>query len=92
MYTWNTVVPHGLFRQFGLDLRTYFDVLAVRSEVQSEEVTCLDQWKRVSVQLGPTIWQFHQIRLLAVFMYDVREPLGFFIVWCWQVTGTTFLE
>ena len=36
MYTWDNGVPHGLFRQFGLDLRTCFDVLAVRSEVQTE--------------------------------------------------------
>ena len=35
MYTRDNGVPIGLFRQFGLDLKTCFDVLAVRSEVQT---------------------------------------------------------
>ena len=36
MYTRDNGVPIGLFRQFGLDLQTCFDVLAVRSEVQTQ--------------------------------------------------------
>ena len=36
MYTRDNGVPIGLFRQFRLDLRTCFDVLAVRSEVQTQ--------------------------------------------------------
>ena len=36
MYTRYNGVPIGLFRQFGLDLETCFDVLAVRSEVQTQ--------------------------------------------------------
>ena len=36
MYTWDNGVPIGLFRQFGLDLQTCFDVLAVISEVQTQ--------------------------------------------------------
>ena len=36
MYTRDNGVPGGLFRQFGLDLETCFDVLAVRSEVQTQ--------------------------------------------------------
>ena len=36
MYTRDNGVPIGLFRQFGLDLETCFDVLAVRSEVQTQ--------------------------------------------------------
>ena len=36
MYTRDNGVPIGLFRQFRLDLQTCFDVLAVRSEVQTQ--------------------------------------------------------
>jgi len=36
MYTRDNGVPIGLFRQFGLDLQTCFDVMAVRSEVQTQ--------------------------------------------------------
>ena len=36
MYTWDNGVPIGLFPQFRLDLQTCFDVLAVRSEVQTQ--------------------------------------------------------
>ena len=36
MYTRDNGVAIGLFRQFGLDLRTCFGVLAVRSEEQTE--------------------------------------------------------
>ena len=36
MYTRDNGVPIGLFRQFRLDLETCFDVLAVRSEVQTQ--------------------------------------------------------
>ena len=36
MYTRDNGVPIGLFRLFRLDLQTCFDVLAVRSEVQTQ--------------------------------------------------------
>ena len=36
MYTRDNSVPIGLFRQFRLDFRTCFDVLVVRSEVQTQ--------------------------------------------------------
>ena len=36
MYTRDNGVPIGMFRLFGLDFRTFFDVLAVRSEVHTE--------------------------------------------------------
>ena len=36
MYTRDNGVPIGLFRQFRLDLQTCFDVLTVRSEVQTQ--------------------------------------------------------
>ena len=39
----------------------------------------MDLWKPVSVQLGPTLWQFHRIIFLAVYMYDEHLPLGFSI-------------
>ena len=36
LYTRDNRVPIGLFRQFRLDVETCFDVLAVRSEVQTQ--------------------------------------------------------
>ena len=36
MYTRDNGVPIGLFLQFRVDLQTCFDVLAVRSEVQTQ--------------------------------------------------------
>ena len=36
MYTRDNGAPIGLFRQFRLDFQTCFDILAVRSEVQTQ--------------------------------------------------------
>ena len=39
----------------------------------------------------PTLWQFHRITFLAVYMDDVHVRLGFSIGRYSQVAGTTFL-
>ena len=57
-YTRDNGVPIRLFRQFRLDLQTCFDVLAVRSEVQTQGYG----------NLAPALWQFHTITCLAVYM------------------------